>query len=197
MAGVRRLASAPRPTIVAGRIQRLPGRSRQSSIELYDRVFFLRQDVYAGRHGFGVTATLLVPADAFGVAGLFDGRLKSGGDAEWSQRAGRRGFTIQYADEVTVAHPTLNSVTSLIAKSRRITGGHVTIQRRRPHAERVSSAVTSELRAIGEKWRLFRSMCPHRVFKTDMKLAGLIVLLQLVRAAERVRLASGGQPTRQ
>ena len=196
--GVAHLARMPQGTILAGKIERA-SHHRLTVTELYDHAFFLRPDLYARQqHGFAVTANLVVAAAVFRRVGLFDPVLLSGGDREWCRRASRSGITIQYADDVRVWHPAIATVSGLIRKATRVVGGLVECEVR--HADGIPArlrGIRQELSDTVRKWRQFRAEHGQEPVSTSVCVGALIVVIQLARAAERVRLLCGGKPQRQ
>ena len=63
---------------------------------------------------------------------LFDHRLISGGDKEFGNRVHNAGYTQQFATDVTMYHPTRNSLNALVAKDLRVGRGLCQLQRRHP-----------------------------------------------------------------
>jgi glycosyltransferase involved in cell wall biosynthesis len=192
------LQRLPARTILAGRIDRTtPDDATLSGVQLYDRIFFLRQDEYA-RRGWAVTANLFAPLAAFRSIGFFNRNLKSGGDFEWSRRARRGGFTIHYAQDVVVWHPTITTLPALAKKARRVAGGTVALQRLfRPGRWHELSGVARELYDVFPKWGRLRHECRETSWMRRVSVMATAALVQLVRAAERARLAAGGEPRRQ
>ena len=113
--GLAALASASR---VAGRVH-LELSSSPSTTELVDAGRFLRQHRYV-QEGFGATANLFVQRNVFGSVGEFDEHLRSGGDHEFGWRCSQAGFSIQYAENAVVAHPTRASLRQLLRKGARV-----------------------------------------------------------------------------
>lgn len=196
--GAEHLARLPEEAILAGRIERSHPDEHLNAAELYDRVFFLRQDLYVRLYGFAVTANLVVPASLFRRVGLFEPTLLSSGDAEWSRRARHYGATIHYADDVRVWHPTIATIPGLVGKARRVVGGHVHVDVRcGRRAPAQLGAIMREISDILPKWRRFRFEQRSQPTSAFLRVAALIVLIQLARAAERVWLLCGGRPRRQ
>ena len=113
--GLASLASVPR---LAGRIQ-IELSAAPSTAELVDAGRFFRQQRYV-EEGFGTTANLFVRRSVFDAAGLFDERLRSGGDYEFGLRCSRAGFPIEYAEQVVVKHAARASIAELLTKSERV-----------------------------------------------------------------------------
>jgi len=62
---------------------------------------------------------------------LFDESMKSGGDTEFTLRAGSQGFSIIYCAEARVKHPT-RSLKASIKKAYRVGKGLLSVELRRP-----------------------------------------------------------------
>ena len=75
------------------------------------------------RWGFGVTADLPVRREVLEQVGPFDERLRSGGDADWGERAAALGFRAVYVPAVRVRHPARARLRELVEKSRRTARG--------------------------------------------------------------------------
>ena len=121
--GIRAVQRLPDPGLVAGKIEltfRNP--ERLTTAELFESVVAFPQAAYV-RWGFSATANTFTTKAAFDAVGLFDERLKSGGDMEWGQRLRARGFSQVYADDVRVSHPARHTLRQLLSKSRRVAGG--------------------------------------------------------------------------
>lgn len=172
--------------VIAGEIERpAPRRHLRSLIELYDKTFFLRQDLYAVSRGFGATANLVTRATAFESVGRFRHDLISGGDVEWCRRARARGFTIQHAPGVKVWHPTLTTLRALVAKARRVTRGQIALTP--PSVYTTVRGVGAELLGAAPRWEQFRRERLAVPLRVRASMAALVVLIQLIRAFEHVR----------
>lgn len=73
-----------------------------------------------------MTGNMLAYRRLFSIdcVGLFNENLYSGGDSEWSIRAQKLGFKIQYGKNVIINHPARDDFSLLVSKSRRL-AGHV------------------------------------------------------------------------
>lgn len=112
---------------VAGHVEVLTGCDRIGHAALHEVSSAFDQRRYV-RRGFGATANLVVRRTAFDQVGPFDARLRSGGDIEWNQRAGRAGFTLRYVAEARVAHPARTSAAALLEKDARVWAGKLAIE---------------------------------------------------------------------
>ncbi|MDF9744108.1 glycosyltransferase [Natrinema salsiterrestre] len=87
---------------------------------------------YLEHQQFVPTCCLFVRREVFADVGLFDHRLTSGGDKEFGNRVHEAGYDTHYADEITLYHPTRNSLQELITKDRRVGRGLCQLQRYHP-----------------------------------------------------------------
>lgn len=70
-----------------------------------------------------VTANLIVKRNVFASVGAFRQDLYSGGDVLWTSLATSSGFKLAYGDNVIVKHPSRSSITALVEKKKRLSGG--------------------------------------------------------------------------
>lgn len=89
---------------------------------------------YIEHQQFAPTCCLFVRREVFEDVGLFDHRLSSGGDKEFGNRVQQAGYDLYFADDVTMYHPTRNSLRDLVSKDRRVGRGLCQLQRF--HSER-------------------------------------------------------------
>lgn len=89
------------------------------------------QEYIANQH-FAPTCCLVVHREVFEQLGLFDPRLTSAGDKEFGERVFDAGVDMHFAEDVTVYHPTRNSLGELVRKDLRVGRGHCQLQRRYP-----------------------------------------------------------------
>lgn len=87
---------------------------------------------YVERQRFAPTCCLLVRRDVFEDVGLFDHRLRSGGDKEFGNRVHQAGYGMEFADEVTMYHPARDSIRALVSKDLRVGAGLCQLQRYHP-----------------------------------------------------------------
>lgn len=79
--------------------------SHPTLAERFDSAYYLDQRRYVETCGFAATANLFVRRDLFERVGLFDARLRSGGDKDWCLRAAQCGVSVIYAPDACVWHP--------------------------------------------------------------------------------------------
>ena len=87
---------------------------------------------YLNHQQFAPTCCLFVRRKVFEDVGLFDHRLISGGDKEFGNRASNAGYDQQFAADVTMYHPTRNSIDALTSKDLRVGRGLCQLQRYHP-----------------------------------------------------------------
>ncbi|AUX10538.1 glycosyl transferase family 2 [Halalkaliarchaeum desulfuricum] len=87
---------------------------------------------YIERQQFAPTCCLFVRREVFADVGLFDHRLESGGDKEFGNRVHDAGYDQHFASDVTMTHPTRNSIPQLVSKDRRVGRGLCQLQRYHP-----------------------------------------------------------------
>jgi len=84
---------------------------------------------YIEHQHFAPTCCLFVRREVFEDVGLFDYRLVSGGDKEFGNRVYEAGYDIHFAEDISMYHPTRNSLTELVTKDRRVGRGLCQLQR--------------------------------------------------------------------
>ena len=150
----RGLAALEAADVVAGRIEVRSRRPRPGAVELFDAVTAFPQEQFVRRWGFGATANLLVPRAVLDAVGAFDARLRSGGDADWGERATAAGFRVVYAPDVLVRHPARATWGELVEKAVRTARGVEQLGRQRdevtPLAEAVRRHLASPVVRLGE-----------------------------------------------
>jgi glycosyltransferase involved in cell wall biosynthesis len=106
-------------TIVAGRISMTLG-PRPSVAAMVDVVNHLDQKNYVFQEGSAVTANILAGRGVFDRGGLFDPRLRSGGDREWVVRARGAGARLIYCQDAVVEHEPRSRASQVLRKSARV-----------------------------------------------------------------------------
>tara|TARA_B100001287_G_C22675170_1_gene527282 strand:+ start:333 stop:1178 length:846 start_codon:yes stop_codon:yes gene_type:complete len=104
---------------VAGRVQLFYKSNNLTPSENYEKVYAFDQRENAIK-GKSVTANMITLKKYFNDIGMFDERLFSGGDMEWSLRAFRNKISIRYAHNVIVDHPARANIRELIKKAKRV-----------------------------------------------------------------------------
>jgi len=100
--------------------------------ERYEQSFSFPVETYLEDKHFAPTCALAVRREVFEEVGLFDERLESGGDKEFGNRVHEAGYDLHYANDVTMYHPTRNSLRAHVKKDRRVGRGLCQLQRYHP-----------------------------------------------------------------
>lgn len=120
----------PDITRIAGEVRFFVENGRWTSAALYDRTFTLQQKRFS-REGKAATANAFAYRRVFDAIGLFDPKLFTGGDHEWSQRAQDAGYALAYCPEAIVGHPARPNLAQVLLKTRRFAGGTIARKRQR------------------------------------------------------------------
>ncbi|MHC0055465.1 glycosyltransferase family 2 protein [Actibacterium sp. D379-3] len=91
----------------------------RSGAEAFEAVFAFRCRDYVEAEGFSVTANMLTRRDVFNATGEFRNGLPE--DRDWCLRARDLGYSIAYADDLAVAHPSRSDWDALRRKWLRLT----------------------------------------------------------------------------
>jgi glycosyltransferase involved in cell wall biosynthesis len=178
---------------VAGRVQiELP--NSPSVVELVDAGRFFRQRRYV-QEGFGATANLFVRHSVFREVGVFDERLKSGGDYEFGLRCSQAGIPIEYADHVVVRHSARASVRELLSKSERVGFGTGQLVRRGGIPLKILATRASDRFALARRRGVNERPVPVAGRRRSLAVSGLHSLVLLATMAGALRgLVMGGPP---
>jgi glycosyltransferase involved in cell wall biosynthesis len=123
IAGVKALMGRGRPQLVGGRIEVDPLSPAPSIDELFDFATSFPQKYTIEWRGYCVTANLFVWRRLFSEIGMFDGKLRSGGDGEFTSRAVKAGYRLAYADRAVVRHAPKTNHQEILKRLKRITAG--------------------------------------------------------------------------
>jgi glycosyltransferase involved in cell wall biosynthesis len=150
--------------------------------------------------GFGATANLIVRRATMDAVGPFDASFKSGGDWDWGRRAAELGFRTRFDPELCVGHQARPTVGSILRRELRLAGGNQMHQNRRGPASRVRRVrdlLYSELRG-DLRWAMhqLRKASHSEPVSTRLSAAALVVAVQTLRTAERLRVMLGGAARR-
>lgn len=185
----------PRCVVLGGKIsKKLHNQNSPTTIELYDQLSFHLQEKYVSKYHFAVTANIFVKKIVFSEIGMFDEKLKSGGDSEFGNRVWQAGYQICYDPTILVSHRAIYNLNKLVGKMRRITGG------------KFQKNSLNELSVIGFLGKILRDFyrsiksafeVKNQVpFRTFIKLLFLEIFLQFVVLIEYIKLRIGHSPLR-
>lgn len=107
---------------IAGKISIFFNSPKPTKAELYDKLYAFNQKEYVDTSGTCVTANLFTYKLVFDNIGFFNEALMSGGDFSWGTLAHKKGFKIDYAENVVVHHPARANLKELIKKEKRVGG---------------------------------------------------------------------------
>ncbi|WP_282040880.1 glycosyltransferase family 2 protein [Halomonas alimentaria] len=112
--------------LVAGHIQLTYRGSKLTPAECYEKAFAFRQAQNV-EQGVAVTANLVVKREVFDSVGVFNEKMMSGGDFEFTRRATAAGFKLVYCPNAVVRHPARNTLSSLAQKAKRVLAGSMAL----------------------------------------------------------------------
>jgi glycosyltransferase involved in cell wall biosynthesis len=185
------LEAFPQARLVAGPIVLFdrPGDNRYAV--KFEEIFDFNQAA-AVKNNLAMTANLLVARDLFVAINGFDARLRSGGDSDFCLRATQHGATLDYCEAAIVRHPSRGTISALVAKERRVVGGHWL-----RYIRSVKQKVLHPFHVIRYHTRRTR-----RIMATELPLheklgvEGVSLVITLAGAVEAIRLMLGGEPRR-
>ena len=195
--GVGNLLSTLNCGLIAGKIKIFPqDPNRLSSVELYESLYGLPQEKYLKIENFGATANVFTFKKVIEKVGLFNDKLKSGGDREWGNRVNAYGYQLGYAEDACVLHPARHSFKQLSKKFKRLVGGHEDIR-----GEKTSASNLIDRKFISDLLPPFRDIC--KIIKKDdfsllekIKIISVMFFISFTKTHERLRLRLGGSSKR-
>ena len=192
--GIKELKRSAPNTIIGGDVKliqsRMPG-----TVELYQCLVGFQQKEHIQQRKFTSTADLFIRHTGYFEIGPFEERLLSGGDANWSWRAIKLGFTIKYCPVAIVETLPRKTLRAAILQARRITGGRFQIEQL---GHKSNSFDTQYLSLRRNSWQSFVWICKH----PDLSLVNrarvlyVAIILKLVQIIERWRLKYGAAAER-
>jgi glycosyltransferase AglE len=99
---------------------------RKSSFEILDSITHMQIEHNITKQGIAKTANLFVKRGVFDKIGLFNTKLKSGGDVEWTWKAVKKNYKLTYSQKAIVYHPARNAK-ELLRKQFRIGQGQIAV----------------------------------------------------------------------
>lgn len=181
---------------IGGKI-RLFYRSRQlTKAELYEKVYAFNQDIYAKEDGTAATANMFAYRAVFNHIGLFNNKLMSGGDIEWSLRAKNAGYQISYVESAEVMHPARYRMEALVKKARRVGGGYELFNGNNHQGIIPFLQLVYNLRPPLGNFKLVFSKGKDLGFRQKILVMAIRYYLSAVLAIERFRVRTGKVPSR-
>ena len=191
-AGLAALHASHSPCVIGGEVA-MQLSPRPTAVELYQYLTGFMQFENITIRGFTATANLFAFKSHFTEIGLFDEVLLSGGDREWSWRAAKEGYRVEYAADAIVVTSPRRSLAAAIRQTRRVAGGRYALRR----VER--SHVTSiGLKTHRTTWRAASWILLHPELSrwSRFRVFFVATILRLVRVMESFRLVLGHKPER-
>jgi glycosyltransferase involved in cell wall biosynthesis len=191
-AGVEALYREKERCIIGGEVM-LSLSKRPTTIEQYQYLTGFMQRENIEHLGFTVTANLFATRSQVEHIGLFDQKLLSGGDREWSWRAAQAGFAVKYVSEAIVHTSPRTSLASAIRQARRVAGGRYMLRETNQNTVHLQ-----HLRSHRNAWASVQWIIGHPKLSLIDRfwVLGVATLLKVTHALEMVRLRLGGQPSR-
>lgn len=162
----------------------------RSGAQAFEAVFAFDNRAYVETKGFSVTANLLTRRDVFAAVGSFVTGLSE--DLDWCHRARAKGYSLIYAADLRVSHPSRGDWAALAHKWRRLT--------------RESFGVNGSTRSARVKWALKALAMPVSILAHSPKILrsptlngahdrlaalGTLARIRLQRAVWMLRQAAG------
>ena len=188
--GVENLFQYDNCGMVGGKVKFIfSNQEKPTAVELLDSLIFLQQKVYIEHYKFSVTANLFTLKEIFDHVGLFNDKVKSGGDREWGNRVFLSGYSIRYAEDTEVCHSARKSFTEVCKKVLRVVGGVHELERTDSLAfSPISTKLPRQL--LPPRARILYVWVGEGVLGTENKLSvlPLILLVHYLAVVERIRL---------
>ncbi len=185
--GVAALTIRDDKVIIGGEVT-LVMPDRRSATALYQYATGFGQESNVRDRGFAATANLFCTRRQFDVAGPFDERLLSGGDAQWCWRAAEKQLPTVFEPHVVVYTTPRASLGAAIRQARRVTAGRRAL--RRPDIAPCTRAGATRRRtpwqAAAWVWQTDRIAGWDRV-----RVFGVAMLIRLATMLETARLTLG------
>lgn len=187
-----RAKQEPNLGVLAGRIVLFSEVERKSQLwaEHYETLVAFPQ--HQAALGVCATANWLSPRSAIIEGGCFDETVKSGGDHHMALKIRANGRAMLYEADMVVLHPTRASLKSLLAKRRRLTGGHWDRAHGSGKFIRTTGTALKEAGRRGKRI-ILSSDVP---ITSRLKAAAVLTALAVAEVGEYSRLALGGQTVR-
>ncbi|MEM9399967.1 MAG: glycosyltransferase [Verrucomicrobiota bacterium] len=200
--GVECLKSSDNCGLVAGRIELFfRDAENPTAVEIYESIEmgFSQSELLQEQH-YGLTANLFTYRSVVNKVGLFDTKLKSGGDKEWGQRVFNADYQQVYSHNAYVYHPTRHTFKELYKRVTRIVGGRYDATKDqlsgtghfRALLNDIVLAFTPPGRSILRAWN--KEKLVNR--KQKIQFVSTLFFVRYVSAWERIRLRLGGHSRR-
>lgn len=190
--GVATLLANEGKSVIGGEVL-LVAPAKPSAVALYQCAGGFGQESNILDKHFSATANLFCTRAQFGAAGPFDERLLSGGDREWSWRAVKSGFAIQFEPKAVVCTKPRSSLIGALRQTRRVVAGRRMLQRL--GLAHLGAAGVAKQRSTWQSlvW-IFSNPTLSR--RDQLRVFGVATLIRCVATVEGCRLALGAHAER-
>lgn len=162
----------------------------RSGAEAFETVFAFNNRRYIEQENFTVTANLLARRSVFDDVGVFKPRVSE--DKEWCQRAVKAGYRIEYADSMSVRHPSRSDWQALKKKWQRLTDEAFALEREEG-TSRFAWRARASVVLVSPLLHAHKILFSPKLSSPTERLKGLVTLfcLRAHRAAWMVRQSTG------
>jgi glycosyltransferase involved in cell wall biosynthesis len=188
-AGVAAGTASPDIGLVGGRVivTSMPGQ-RPTLAELFETAIAFPQETYVKQGKYAATANMFTTRAVMNKVGVFNGQLRSGGDADWGQRVAAAGYQLVYAADAAIEHPARASHREITAKLRRTVGGE-----RDRHPGWAPAMRFTARHVMPPRSRIRCALRLEGISLLDRALvAGYCIVVNLYQAAYRLQLQLSG-----
>ncbi|RBW48279.1 glycosyltransferase family 2 protein [Marinobacter sp. F3R11] len=190
-AGLDALCRNGKDSIVGGDV-RFETAPHPSVVESYQVLMGFGQERSISELQFSATANLFVSRQVFEQVGAFNEDLLSGGDREWSWRAGKLGVPIYFSKDAMVWTKPRTTLRGALIQARRVAGGRMSLE---DNAEIVAVVGLEKIqpnKGLLDKIKVI--LCARKLPLTRRLLIfGVAVIVRLVHDFERIRIGMGGE----
>jgi glycosyltransferase involved in cell wall biosynthesis len=184
MKGIGTIQSSPKQCFVGGDVKMVLS-EKPTSVELYQSLTGFMQKQNVELLGFSATANLFTPMDIFSKIGMFNEKLLSGGDREWSWRARAAGYEIKYAEDAFVVTSPRRTISSAVRQAFRVAGGRYGLRRMNSSHVKESSIKPHRSPVEAMRWIL---MHPHLKAVDRFRILWVAILIKFSGIIETFRL---------
>lgn len=190
--GTRSLLEHQNQSIIGGEVS-IVKPIQPTTVALYQYATGFGQQENVQHRGFAATANVFCTRDQFKTVGPFNEELLSGGDAEWSWRATRRGLKISFEPRAIVYTEPRASLRGAVRQARRVAAGRMML--RNLGLGHIGNAPIGKQRS---SWQAIIWILSNTRFSmlNRLRILSAALLIRIAAIVERCRLATGAKPER-
>lgn len=188
--GLDALFRNDKDSIVGGDV-RFETTFRPSVVESYQVLMGFGQEHSVKVLQFAATANLFVARYVFEKVGPFNESLLSGGDREWSWRAGKLGFSLCFSENAIVWTMPRKSLSSALIQARRVSGGRMSLEKNAEIVAAVGLAKVQPKKGLLGKSKVILFAREFSLMRRFL-IFGVAIIIRLVHDFERIRIRLGG-----